>query len=130
MREQCVTTLKVDFGKRLICDIDERGVCEYQRKRKVAGAGNRTVNYGIGTLSGILKKYRLWSPIADGVLRESHNVGCAISAEDERRYASCRLCSHRAIPYGNAHIAPRGLAALVAFQFGIPSSKTGRLRVH
>ena len=102
-------------------------------QRKVAGAGNRTVNYGIGTLRGILKKYRLWSPIADGVqmLRESHNVGCAISERGRRT-------SVRVVPallpscntHGNAHIAPRGLAALVAFQFGIPSSKTGRLRVH
>lgn len=51
---------------------------------------NRTVNYEAGTLRGILERYGLWGPIADRVrvLRERHDVGKAVSAEDERELLS------------------------------------------
>ena len=101
--EQCVITLKLDFGRRLICDIDEQDICEFQRRRKAAGVANRTVNYEVGTLRGILKKYRLWGPIADSVrmLRENHNVGRSISAEDEKQLIDSASNSRSAalLPY-------------------------------
>src|SRR6267143_954043 len=43
--ELCVSHLKKEFGKRLVCDIDANGVAEYGWKRLSAGVSNRTVNY-------------------------------------------------------------------------------------
>ena len=88
--EQCISILKTEFGNRLTCDIDANDISDYQRKRLEAGVSNRTVNYEIGTLRGILKQYGVWSLIADRVraLRERHDVGRALSAEDERKLLS------------------------------------------
>jgi integrase len=83
--ELCVSHLKKEFGKRLVCDIDVNGVAEYGRKRLSAGVSHRTVNYEVGALRGILRQFGLWGPIADRVraLPERHDVGRAISATDE-----------------------------------------------
>ncbi|HEY1470884.1 MAG TPA: tyrosine-type recombinase/integrase [Candidatus Acidoferrum sp.] len=85
--EQCVPHLKEVFGNGLVCDIDANDVAEYQRKRLVAGVSNRTVNYEVGALRGILRQFGLWGPIADRVraLPERHDVGRALSAQDETR---------------------------------------------
>jgi hypothetical protein len=79
--EQCVPHLKREFGKRLVCDIDANDVTEYQRKRLTDGVSNRTVNYEVGALRGILRQFGLWGPIADRVrtLPERHDVGRAVS---------------------------------------------------
>ena len=84
--EQCIPHLKAEFGKRLVCDIDANDVAEYQRKRLAAGVSNRTVNYEVGALRGVLRQFGLWGPIADRVraLPERHDVGRAVSAGDER----------------------------------------------
>lgn len=72
--EKCTEPLKRHFGKRLICDIDANEIAEYQRKRLADGVANRTVNYEVGALRGILKQFGLWAPIADRVkaLPERH----------------------------------------------------------
>ncbi len=84
---QCIPHLKEEFGKRLVCDIDANDVAEYQRKRLTAGVSNRTVNYEVGSLRGILRQFGLWGPIADRVraLPERHDVGRAVSAGDEAK---------------------------------------------
>jgi integrase len=85
--EQCVAHLKEEFGKGLVCDLDANDIAEYRRKRLAAGLSNRTVNYEIGALRGVLRQFGLWGPIADHVkaLPERHDVGQAISAQDEKR---------------------------------------------
>jgi len=84
---QCVPHLKEEFGKRLVCDIDANDVAEYQRKRLAAGVSNRTVNYEVGSLRGILRQFGLWGPISDRVraLPERHDVGRAVSAPGEAK---------------------------------------------
>ena len=84
---QCVGHLKGDFAKRLVCDVDANDIGEYRRKRLTAGVSNRTVNYETGALRGILRQHGLWGPIADRVkaLPERHDVGRAISSEDESK---------------------------------------------
>ncbi|MGB6564781.1 MAG: tyrosine-type recombinase/integrase [Candidatus Binataceae bacterium] len=84
---QYVANLVDEFGGRLICDIGASDIATLQRKRLAAGKAARTVNYEIHTLRGILKHFNLWSQLADQVknLRERHNVGRAISSEDERK---------------------------------------------
>ena len=84
---QCVPHLKEEFGKRLVCDIDANDVAEYQRKRLAARVSNRTVNYEVGSLRGILRQFGLWGPISDRVraLPERHDVGRAVSAPDETK---------------------------------------------
>jgi integrase len=84
---QYVASLTNEFGQRLICDIRASDIAALQRKRLAAGKAARTVNYEIHTLRGVLKHFNLWSQLADQVknLRERHNVGRAISSEDERK---------------------------------------------
>src|SRR5215472_4212132 len=84
---QCVTHLKEEFGKGLVCDVDANDIAEYRRKRLAAGVTNRTVNYETGALRGILRQFGLWGPIADRVkaLPERHDVGRAISVQDEKK---------------------------------------------
>ncbi len=88
--EQCVTHLKKEFGKGLVCDVDANDIAEYRRKRLAAspdrrGVSNRTVNYEVGALRGILRQFGLWGPIADRVkaLPERHDIGRAITVQDE-----------------------------------------------
>ncbi|MCZ6750904.1 MAG: site-specific integrase [Acidobacteria bacterium] len=82
---QCVGNLTGDFRDRLICDVTQQDIADYQRKRLAAGKSPRTVNYEVGTLRGILRHFGLWGPLADRVksLRELHDVGRALSEEDE-----------------------------------------------
>jgi len=88
--EQCVKILKTEFGGRLICDIDANDISDYQRKRLAEDVSNRTVNYEVGSLRGILKQFGLWGPIADRVrsLRERRDVGKALSEDDEQKLIS------------------------------------------
>jgi integrase len=85
--KQCVAQLRETFGKALVCDIDANDIAEYQRARLATGVSNRTVNYEVGALRGILRQFGLWGAIADRVrgLPERHNVGRAISAQDEAK---------------------------------------------
>src|SRR5277367_1410080 len=93
--QQCVPHLKEEFGKRLVCDIDANDVAEYQRKRLAAGVSNRTVNYEVGSLRGILRQFGLWGPIADRVrtLPERHDVGRAVNAVDEAKLIAAASAS-------------------------------------
>lgn len=93
--KQCLPHLRDEFGKRLVCDIDANDVAEYQRKRLAAEVSNRTVNYEVGALRGILRQFGLWGPIADRVrgLPERHDVGRAVSAEDEAKLIAAASAS-------------------------------------
>jgi len=93
--EQCVTHLKREFGKGLVCDMDANDIAEYRRERLAAGVTNRTANYETGALRGILRQYGLWGPIADKVkaLPERHDVGRAIPLEDESKMLAAASAS-------------------------------------
>jgi integrase len=85
--EQCTEHLKADYAKRLVCDVDANDIAEYRHKRLATGVSNRTVNYEIGALRGILRQFGLWGPIADSVkpLPERHDIGRAIPPEEETK---------------------------------------------
>lgn len=85
--QERVALIVKHFGNRLVCDITDKDIHQYQGLRLTQGVGPRTVNYETGCLRGILKLYGRWSAIADHVhsLREKREVGRAISAEDEKR---------------------------------------------
>ena len=85
--KECVAVLKEEFAKRLVCDFDGNDVAEYQRKRLAEGLAGRTVNYEVGCFRGILRQFGLWGAIADRVhaLPQRHNVGRAVSPEDESK---------------------------------------------
>src|SRR5207249_2460966 len=51
------------FGDRLVCDIDREDVLAYRAKRISENKSNRTVNYEIGCLRGVLENYGLWAKI-------------------------------------------------------------------
>jgi integrase len=82
-----VETLTAEFGGRLVCDIDSDDILQLQRKRLSQKKSARTVNFEINVLRQILKAHRLWGSLVDRVksLKERHDVGRAISVEDERK---------------------------------------------
>ena len=77
--------LRAMHGKNIM-NWDANDIAEYRSKRLAAGVSNRTVNYETGALRGILRQFGPWGPIADRVkaLPERHDVGRAISAQDEK----------------------------------------------
>ena len=85
--EHFVETLTEQFGKRLVCDIDDQDISALQRKRLAEQKSARTVNFEINVLRQILKAHGLWGTISDKVksLRERRDVGRAISSMDEKR---------------------------------------------
>jgi integrase len=119
--EQCVLHLKEEFGKRLLCDLDANDIAEYQRKRLAAGVSNRTVNYEVGALRGILRQFGLWGPIADRVraLPERHDVGRAVSSGDEARLIAAASASR------SPAILP---LLLLSFDTGMRASEVQALR--
>jgi hypothetical protein len=87
-----VATLSAEFGHRLVCDITADDVLRLRSQRVTVGLAPRTVNYEIAALRGILKSKGFWSAVADELERraikklpERHDVGRAISAEDEQK---------------------------------------------
>ena len=85
--QERVSLVVKHFGNRLVCDITDKDIHQYQSLRLGQGVGPRTVNYETGCLRGILKLYGRWGAIADHVhsLREKREVGKAISADDEKK---------------------------------------------
>jgi integrase len=85
--EHFVETLTEQFGKRLVCDIDDQDIATLQRKRLAAKKSGRTVNFEINVLRQILKAHGLWGTISDKVksLRERRDIGRAISPVDEKK---------------------------------------------
>jgi integrase len=75
------------FGTRIVCDLDYRDVAALQTKLSASGKSARTVNLSVAVLRMVLKGYGLWAPISDRVRgrRERHDIGRAISHEDEER---------------------------------------------
>ena len=80
-----VSLLTNEFGGRLICDITWEDVIALQQRRQAEGRAGRTINYEITTLRMILKRHGLWAPIGERIkaLRERHDIGRALSREDE-----------------------------------------------
>ncbi|MGC2209617.1 MAG: site-specific integrase [Candidatus Korobacteraceae bacterium] len=82
-----------EFGGKLVSDITLQDLSEYQATRAAAGLSARTINYEVGCIRGVLKQHGQWAVLADRVrsLRERHDVGRAISTEDEQRLlAACQ----------------------------------------
>jgi integrase len=82
-----ISQLTKDFGKQLLCDLSAEDLAGYQTRRKRDGVSNRTVNLELGVLRSILRRYRMWEPIAADVdfLKESQSPGRALSHEEEAR---------------------------------------------
>jgi integrase len=82
-----ISQLKAHFGKQLLCDIAGEDLAGYQTRRKHNGVSNRTVNLELGVLRSILRRFRMWEPIAPDVdfLKESPSPGRALAADEETR---------------------------------------------
>jgi integrase len=93
--EHFVNSLTDEFGKRLVCDIDDQDIADLQRRRLAAGKSPRTVNFEVSVLRQILKSHGLWAGLSDKVksLRERHDVGRAVSHADERKLLEAAGCS-------------------------------------
>jgi integrase len=77
--------LKKRFHNRLAIDIDQRAIAEMQRELSGAGLAARAINFRVVVLRMILRHAGVWGNLAGRVrmLRESHDVGKAVSPEDE-----------------------------------------------
>jgi integrase len=82
-----LSQLARDFGRQLLCDLSAGDLATYQTRRKRDGVSNRTVNLELGVLRGILRRYRMWEPIAADVdfLKESASPGRALEHDEETR---------------------------------------------
>ena len=65
--EHFVETLIEQFGKRLVCDIDDQDISALQRERLAEEKSARTVNFEINVLRQVLKAHGLWGVISDRV---------------------------------------------------------------
>ncbi len=79
--------LKERFSNRLVIDINERDIAAMQSELARAGLAARAVNFRVVVLRMILRYAGVWGNLAGRVrmLRERHDVGKAISPEDEVR---------------------------------------------
>jgi integrase len=79
-------TLEAFFGDIPLRRITAEQIFEYQKKRSEEGRSGRTINIEVGLLRRILKKYKLWTRLADSVemLPQESNVGRALE-DDERK---------------------------------------------
>jgi integrase len=84
------------LGQRLVCDVGVLEVVQYRTARLADGASNRTVNYEVGCIRGVLKRYGLWALIAERIkkLRENRDVGRALSHEHEALLLNACRASH------------------------------------
>jgi integrase len=75
------------FGERLVSDIDEADIADLIRKRQQAGLKPRWINIELAVLRMVLRHFGVWDSVKGRVrpLREPHDVGQAISREDEER---------------------------------------------
>jgi integrase len=73
------------FGQRLISDIDEGDIADLIRERQRQGFKPRRINFELSVLRMVLRHFGVWDSVKGRVrpLRESHDVGKAISREDE-----------------------------------------------
>src|SRR5206468_76107 len=96
--EQRTKPIEKAFGERLVCDISRAEILGYRAKRLADGFSPRTVNYEIGCLRGILDGYGLWNSVSRKItcLKENHDVGRAMSYEDEGTLRS--LCGQSLAP--------------------------------
>jgi integrase len=85
--QQRLKLVNKTFAHRLLCDITLSDIVQYRSARIADGASNRTVNYEVGCIRGVLKRHGLWSHIGDRIktLRENQDVGKAVSSEDENK---------------------------------------------
>jgi integrase len=73
------------FGQRLVSDIDEGDIAGLIRQRQRQGLKPRRINVELAVLRMMLRHFGVWDSVKGRVrpLRESHDVGRAISREDE-----------------------------------------------
>jgi integrase len=73
------------FGQRLVSDIDERDIAGLIRERQRQGLKPRRINIELAVLRMMLRHFGVWDSVKGRVrsLREPHDVGRAISHEDE-----------------------------------------------
>ena len=75
------------FGGRLISDFSEDYVAALIRQRQAEGLKPRRINFELGVLRMVLRDFGLWDAVKGRIrsLRTTHDVGKAISREDEGR---------------------------------------------
>jgi integrase len=75
------------FGERLVSDIGEADIADLIRKRQQAGLKPRRINIELAVLRMVLRHFGVWDTVKGRIrpLREPHDVGRAISREDEER---------------------------------------------
>jgi integrase len=89
--QQRLKPVVAEFGRRLVYDIGIDEILAYMAARKRTGISNRTINYEIACIRGVLKRYRLWAEVAQEFaardlkikLAENHDVGRALDTNDE-----------------------------------------------
>jgi integrase len=81
--------VKTHLGDMALKHITREVIEGFQAKRKVEGAGNRTINMDIGALRQVLKRYKHWRRLEDDVTMLSEQtdnpIGRVVSLDEQRR---------------------------------------------
>lgn len=99
--------LKPFFGGKLITEIDDQDLINYQKKRLKEGASKRSVDIETGTLGQVLRKHRLWLHVTyesdfEKLVKvsdiQANPIGKCLSEDEINRVlAACRQSSSRSI---------------------------------
>lgn len=75
------------MGQKLLTDIDAADISRYQHKRLNDKAAPKTINLEVGTIRGILRRYRLWANLQPDVrmLATPDDIGKSLSLEEEKK---------------------------------------------
>jgi integrase len=75
------------FGQRLVSDFTEVDIAHLIRDRQHQGLKPRRINFELAVLRMVLRHFNVWDSVKGRIrpLRESHDVGRAISRDDEER---------------------------------------------
>jgi len=91
--------LKPYFGETMLNNISPELIGDYQSKRQVEGAANRTINIELSLVRLVMGKQR-WRDISENVtmLEENENAGRELSDEEEEALlAACKSSSSRGL---------------------------------
>lgn len=82
-----LTHLNPVFGRLLLSDITPDHLSTYQFDRLREGASPKTINLEVGTLRGVLRKFRLWANLQPDVrfLKVKNDVGICLSEDQQQR---------------------------------------------
>jgi integrase len=100
MYEADIKHLMPHFGKLLVTDITAREIVDYITARRQKQIADKSIRNELGTLRGVLKRYKRWEAIKDDVRlpRGREDLGQKLSIEEEEKLLkACSASTSRSL---------------------------------